>query len=67
MDVVGKNLGITGSKVIRTIADYGNSSAATIPLALSISHQARPLGTGEKLLLSAAGAGLVGGALVIDA
>ncbi|RWB69891.1 3-oxoacyl-[acyl-carrier-protein] synthase III C-terminal domain-containing protein, partial [Mesorhizobium sp.] len=48
-----------------TIADYGNSSAATIPLSLSVAHSANPFRPGEKVLLAAAGAGLAGGALVI--
>lgn len=64
---VGKSLGIEDFKIVRTIADYGNSSAATIPLSLSLAHQAMPLQTGEKLLLAAAGAGLIGGALVVGA
>lgn len=64
---VTRNLGIDDARVIETIADYGNSSAATIPLSLSLSHKAKPLQRGEKLLLAAAGAGLTGGALVFGA
>ncbi|BCH28446.1 3-oxoacyl-ACP synthase [Mesorhizobium sp. L-8-10] len=63
---VGKNLGIEDGRVIKTISEYGNSSAATIPLSLSLSHQAEPLQSGEKLLLAAAGAGLTGGALLVS-
>ncbi len=64
-DAVCANLGIDPEKTVRTIADYGNSSAATIPLSLSLAHHAKPLVPGEKLLLTAAGAGLTGGACVI--
>lgn len=63
-DVVGRNLGLGGDAVVRSIADYGNSSAATIPLSLSIAHAERPFRPGEKILLAAAGAGLTGGAVV---
>ncbi|PSH70071.1 3-oxoacyl-ACP synthase [Phyllobacterium brassicacearum] len=63
-DVVGENVGIEPERIVRTISEYGNSSAATIPLSLSLSHQARPFISGEKLLLTAAGAGLTGGAIV---
>ena len=49
---------------VSTIAHYGNSSAATIPLSLSLAHEARPIARGETLLMTAAGAGLTGGALV---
>ena len=64
-DVVGENIGIEPDRIVRTIAQYGNSSAATIPLSLSLAHQARPFVPGEKLLLTAAGAGLTGGAVVV--
>lgn len=64
-NAVGKSLGIEDERIVKTIADYGNSSAATIPLSLSVAHGARPFRPGEKLLLAAAGAGLTGGALVV--
>lgn len=64
-DAVGRNLGIADQAIVKTIADYGNSSAATIPPSLSLAHQTEPFRPGEKILLSAAGAGLSGGALVI--
>lgn len=64
-NAVGKSLGINDDRIVKTIADYGNSSAATIPLSLSIAHSANPIRPGEKLLLAAAGAGLTGGALVV--
>ena len=64
-NAVGKSLGIEDDRIVKTIADYGNSSAATIPLSLSVAHRADPFRPGEKLLLAAAGAGLTGGALVV--
>ncbi|BCP52319.1 3-oxoacyl-ACP synthase [Kaistia sp. 32K] len=64
-DAVGKSLGIDDARIVKTIADYGNSSAATIPLSLSVAHNADPFRRHEKLLLAAAGAGLTGGALVV--
>ena len=64
-NAVGKSLGIADNSIVKTIADHGNSSAATIPLSLSLTHRARPILSGEKLLLAAAGAGLTGGALVL--
>jgi 3-oxoacyl-[acyl-carrier-protein] synthase III len=64
-DPICRNLGITLEKTVRTIETYGNSSAATIPLSLSISHSEASFSEGEKILLTAAGAGLVGGACVV--
>jgi 3-oxoacyl-[acyl-carrier-protein] synthase-3 len=66
-DAVGQKLGVRAESVLRSIADYGNSSAATIPLTLSLAHAERPIARGEILLLAAAGAGLTGGALVLRA
>ncbi|RWQ62979.1 beta-ketoacyl-ACP synthase III [Mesorhizobium sp.] len=64
-DAVGRNLGIADHAIVKTIAEYGNSSAATIPLSLSLTHRTEPFRPGEKILLAAAGAGLSGGALVV--
>lgn len=64
-NAVGKAVGIPDERIVKTIAEYGNSSAATIPLSLSVSHKAKPFRPGDKLLLAAAGAGLTGGALVV--
>jgi 3-oxoacyl-[acyl-carrier-protein] synthase-3 len=64
MSAVRKNLCIEGDRMVSTIADYGNSSAATIPLSLSLADKTLQFHSGEKLLLVAAGAGLTGAALV---
>ena len=60
-----KKLGIPLEKTVSTINEYGNSSAASIPLSLSIAHQANSFIDGEKILLTAAGAGMTGGAIVL--
>ncbi len=65
MDAVARNLGIAPAHVVNSIETFGNSSAATIPLSLSLSHQARPLREGEIVLMSAAGGGLTAGACVL--
>ncbi|MBL0373376.1 beta-ketoacyl-ACP synthase III [Rhizobium sp. KVB221] len=64
-DAVCDTLGIEPTRTVRTIETFGNSSAATIPLSLSIANGQRRLESGEKLLLTAAGAGLTGGAIVL--
>ena len=64
-DAVCENLGIASSKTVHTIEEFGNSSAATIPLSLSLSNISRPFATGERLLLTTAGAGLAGGSVVL--
>jgi len=61
---VAQQLGIPSEKVISTIAKFGNSSAATIPLTLSVAAGEGRLQRGQLLLMCAAGAGLTGGAIV---
>ena len=61
---VAQQLGVPSENVISTIANFGNSSAATIPLSLSIAAAEGRLQRGQRLLMCAAGAGLTGGAVV---
>jgi 3-oxoacyl-[acyl-carrier-protein] synthase-3 len=62
MSAVADELGIDPTRMAASIAQYGNSSAATIPLTLSVARQQRSYRRGELVLLAAAGAGLTGGA-----
>lgn len=64
IDAVCKKLGLDVARAVRSLDDYGNSSAATIPLTLSLSHAGKRLQKGEIVLCSAAGAGLSAGSLV---
>ncbi|GAA5542767.1 MULTISPECIES: beta-ketoacyl-ACP synthase III [Brucella] len=66
-DAVAHNLGIDPAKAVRTIATFGNSSAATVPLSLSIANESKAFAEGETILLTAAGAGMMGGAAVYRA
>ena len=61
---VAQRLGVPGERVVSTIAKFGNSSAATIPLSLSMAAAEGRLQRGQRLLMCAAGAGLTGGAVV---
>ncbi|WP_137134836.1 beta-ketoacyl-ACP synthase III [Rhizobium sp. FKY42] len=64
IDALSERLGIHFSRSVRTLGDYGNSSAATIPLSLSLTNGQQAFRQGETLLMTAAGAGMSGGALV---
>ncbi len=64
IDAVQHRLGLPDDKMLSSVALYGNSSAATIPLTLSLHAETRAINAGDKLLLCAAGAGLTGGAVV---
>jgi 3-oxoacyl-[acyl-carrier-protein] synthase-3 len=62
---LGERLGIPAADTVSTIEDYGNSSAATIPLSLSIANRARRFQRNDRVLLVAAGAGMTGGAVLV--
>ncbi|EEQ92963.1 beta-ketoacyl-ACP synthase III [Brucella sp. ZJ1_1] len=64
IDTVCDQLHLPASIAARSIGVFGNSSAATIPLSLSLASKSQPFQSGERLLLSAAGAGMLAGAAV---
>jgi len=64
---LAQRLGVAPEKTVSTIAAYGNSSAATIPLSLSLAAHERAFVRGTRILMCAAGAGLTGGAVVYAA
>ena len=62
---VGKKLNLPEEKIIVTVDHHGNTSAASIPLALSENYHAGRIKKGDLIVLSAMGAGFTwGGALV---
>ena len=65
MGTVAHQIGVKSQSLRTTIAEFGNSSAATIPLTLSISAREYAYSRGDIVLMTAAGAGLTGGAAVI--
>jgi len=65
IDAVCDKIGISATRAVRTIEEFGNSSAASIPLSLSLANEQRAFAQGEIVLLAAAGAGLTGGAAVL--
>jgi 3-oxoacyl-[acyl-carrier-protein] synthase-3 len=63
---VGERLGLVPGRVVDSIAKLGNTSAATIPLALAQAKRSGDLRQGARVLLGAFGAGLSWGATVIE-
>jgi len=60
----GKLLGIPPNRTINVVAKYGNSSAATIPIALADGMKSGHIRPGATLLFTAAGAGMLSAGLV---
>ena len=66
LKAVGQRLGLRSERVIDCIATYGNTSAATVPIALAEAERDGMLFPGAKVLISAFGAGFTWGALTIE-
>ena len=60
-----KKLGLSMDRVIVTLQNHGNTSAASIPLALSVANEQKKFSEGDLLLLEAIGGGLAWGAVVL--
>ena len=63
---VGERLGLPADRVVDCIGEYGNTSAATLPLALAYSEREGRLDAGHRVLLGAFGAGFTWGATVVQ-
>ena len=65
IDGVGKKLELPDEKVIITVDHHGNTSAASIPLALSENIESGKLKKGDLIIINGMGAGFTwGGALI---
>lgn len=60
-----KKLGLSMDKVVVTVQDHGNTSAASIPLALSVGVARGQIKQGDLLVTEAIGGGLAWGAVVL--
>jgi len=61
IDATGNRMGLDSEKVMMNIDKYGNTTAATIPLCLVEYYRDGKLKKGDKLILSAFGAGYTWG------
>jgi len=60
-----QRLGVTMDRVVVTVQDHGNTSAASIPLALSVAAHDGRFKAGDLIVCEAIGGGLVWGAVVL--
>ncbi|NJR39103.1 MAG: beta-ketoacyl-ACP synthase 3 [Leptolyngbyaceae cyanobacterium CSU_1_4] len=66
LDAVAQRLGIPNEKVISNMANYGNTSAASIPLALDEAVRQGRVQAGDVIAASGFGAGLTWGAAIFQ-
>jgi 3-oxoacyl-[acyl-carrier-protein] synthase III len=66
LTAVGERLGLDSERVVDCIGELGNTSAATLPLALDRSFEAGRLHDGSRVMVGAFGAGFIWGATVLE-
>jgi 3-oxoacyl-[acyl-carrier-protein] synthase-3 len=65
IDATAKKLEIPSEKVVRTVEDHGNTSAASIPLALATAADDGRIKRGDLVLLEAMGGGFTWGSVLL--
>jgi len=65
IDAAAERLGLPAQKVVKNIAQYGNTTAATIPLALGTALDQGRLKPGNLVMLTSVGAGFTVGSVLV--
>jgi len=65
INAVGKRLGISEGRVFVNLERYGNTSAASVPIALAEAREQGRFAKGDLLLLASFGAGLTWGSALV--
>ncbi|MDO4248672.1 MAG: beta-ketoacyl-ACP synthase III [Neisseria sp.] len=65
IESTAKHLGIGMDRVVLTVQDHGNTSAASIPLAMDTAIKAGQIKRGQTLLLEGIGGGFAWGAVLV--
>ncbi|WP_062762806.1 beta-ketoacyl-ACP synthase III [Falsirhodobacter sp. alg1] len=65
ISATAQKMGLSMDKVVVTVQDHGNTSAASIPLALSVGKARGQIKTGDLVVTEAIGGGLAWGSVVI--
>lgn len=66
IEATGKKMGLSMDKVIVTVDRHGNTSAASIPLALDAAVREGHIQRGQKVLLEGVGGGFTWGAVLLQ-
>lgn len=65
LEATAKRIGLAPEKVVMTVAQHGNTSAASVPLALDTALQDGRIQPGDLLLLEAMGGGFTWGSVLL--
>ncbi len=64
--MIAEKLAIPEEKTVMTVAHHGNTSAASVPLALAQALEERRIRPGDRVLLQGVGAGMTWGSLLLQ-
>jgi len=65
LDSTAKRIGLPPEKVVMTVAEHGNTSAASVPLALDVAVKDGRIKRGDLVLLEAMGGGFTWGSALV--
>jgi 3-oxoacyl-[acyl-carrier-protein] synthase-3 len=65
ISAIAKKLNVPTEKIVITLQDQANTSAATIPLALNYHYNQGKLKRGDLIMLTAAGGGFTWGSMLL--
>ena len=66
LEATAKRLGMAPEKLIVTVDTHGNTSAASVPLALDVAVRDGRIKTGDKVMLQGVGGGFTWGAVLVQ-
>ena len=66
MNGTAKKLKVAADKLVVTVDEHGNTSAASVPLALDVAVRSGRVKRGETVLLEGVGGGFTWGAVLLD-
>lgn len=66
IDALRERIGVPREKVLTSVESYGNTSSASIPLALYLAHREGKLKRGDKILIYGFGGGLTHAGAILE-
>jgi 3-oxoacyl-[acyl-carrier-protein] synthase-3 len=66
MMATAKKLKLAPDRLVATVAEHGNTSAASVPLALDVAVRDGRIRRGDSVMLEGVGGGFTWGAVLLD-
>jgi 3-oxoacyl-[acyl-carrier-protein] synthase III len=66
MQATGRKLKLAPERLVATVAEHGNTSAASVPLALDVAVRDGRIRRGDSVMLEGVGGGFTWGAVLLD-